>query len=193
MTLGREKNPKCMAFFIYFIFLGILYKCKSVLQVFELDISKQLQAYEVEYHVLREEMIYSPSTGDTDRIKKLEDANLRLKQQNNELLEKLQNMNSHQHSLDITIHNLQTSETKYRSHIKTLEIERKALLNAIMKLRQLIPEEQFQKLDILLPPLSPSMQSSPVHQPKNLRIGGGSRAHYQVSRSKSSPLTHTPE
>jgi len=124
------------------------------LQVFELDISKQLQAYEVEYHVLREEMIYSPSTGDTDRIKKLEDANQRLKQQNNELLRKLQNMNSHQHSLDITIHNLQTSETKYKykSHIKTLEIERNALLNAIMKLRQLIPQEQFQKLDILLPP-----------------------------------------
>ncbi|XP_052089701.1 TBC1 domain family member 1-like isoform X2 [Mytilus californianus] len=173
--------------------LGIIQMERIIIQVFELDISKQLQAYEVEYHVLREEMIYSPSSGDTDKIKKLEDMNQRLKQQNNELLERLQNMNSHQHSLDIVIHNTQTSETKLKSHIKTLEIERKALLNAIMKLRQLIPEEQFQKLDILLPPLSPSLQSSPIHQPKNLRIGGNSRAHHHVSRSKSSPLAHTPE
>ncbi|XP_076117206.1 TBC1 domain family member 1-like isoform X4 [Mytilus galloprovincialis] len=173
--------------------LGIIQMERIIIQVFELDISKQLQAYEVEYHVLREEMIYSPSSGDTDKIKKLEDMNQRLKQQNNELLERLQNMNSHQHSLDIVIHNTQTSETKLKSHIKTLEIERKALLNAIMKLRQLIPEEQFQKLDILLPPLSPSIQSSPIHQPKNLRIGGNSRAHHHVSRSKSSPLAHTPE
>ncbi|CAC5381861.1 TBC1 domain family member 4,TBC1 domain family member 1 [Mytilus coruscus] len=173
--------------------LGIIQMERIIIQVFELDISKQLQAYEVEYHVLREEMIYSPSSGDTDKIKKLEDMNQRLKQQNNELLERLQNMNSHQHSLDIVIHNTQTSETKLKSHIKTLEIERKALLNAIMKLRQLIPEEQFQKLDILLPPLSPSLQSSPIHQPKNLRIGGNSRSHHHVSRSKSSPLAQTPE
>lgn len=136
-------------------------------------------------------MIYSPAAGETDKLKKVEESNQRLKQQNNELLEKLQNMNSHQHSLDITIHNLQTSETKLKSHIKTLEIERKALLNAIMKLRQLIPEEQFQKLDILLPPLSPSLQSSPIHQPKNLRLGP--RTLYPATRSKSSPLTHTPE
>ena len=127
-----------------------------------MDITKQLQAYEVEYHVLREEMLYSPQKGETDTIQKLEDMNRSLKQQNVDLLEKLQHIHSHQRSLEITIHNLQTNESKLKSHIKTLEIERKALLNVVTKLRTLIPEDEFKKLDILLPPLSPSLPSSPI-------------------------------
>ena len=69
--------------------------------------------------------------------------NRSLKQQNVDLLEKLQHIHSHQRSLEITIHNLQTNESKLKSHIKTLEIERKALLNVVTKLRTLIPEDEF--------------------------------------------------
>lgn len=130
-----------------------------------MDISKQLQAYEVEYHVLREEMLYSPSKGEEDRIQKLEDNFNSLKNQNVELLEKLQYSNSTQRSLESTIHNLQTNEGKLKSHIKTLEIERKALLNAVSKLRNVVPDEEFQKLDISLPPSAPSLPTSPCHQP----------------------------
>lgn len=137
-----------------------------------MDITKQLHAYEVEYHVLREEMLYSPSKGEADVIHKLEDANQNLKHQNVELLEKLQYCNSHQRSQESTIHSLQTKADKLKSHIKTLEIERKALLNAVTKLKQLVSEDDLQKLDICLPPMAPSLPSSPCHQP----IGGANAA-----------------
>ncbi|XP_033744156.1 TBC1 domain family member 4-like [Pecten maximus] len=152
--------------------MGIIQMERVINQVFEMDITKQLHAYEVEYHVLREEMLYSPTKGEADLIHKLEDNNQKLKQQNVELLEKLQYCNSHQRSLDSTIHSLQTKEAKLKSHIKTLEIERKALLNAVTKLKQLVSEDEFQKLDICLPPMAPSLPSSPCHQP----IGGASAA-----------------
>lgn len=61
------------------------------LQVCEMDISKQLHAYEVEYHVLQDEMAEGVSPcDDGDRLEKLERANSQLKRQNMELLEKLQ-------------------------------------------------------------------------------------------------------
>lgn len=60
-------------------------------QVMEMDISKQLQAYEVEYHVLQDEMLESgPLPDDSERLDKLEKTNAQLKKQNMELLEKLQ-------------------------------------------------------------------------------------------------------
>ena len=157
-------------------------------QVFALEISKQLQAYEVEYHVLREEMLFSPTRGETDMYQKIEDANRNLKQQNMELLEKIQHIHSHHRSLEITIHNLQTNESKLKSHIKTLELERKALLNAVTKLRSLVPDEEFVKLDISLPPLSPSLSSSPIHhQNSNNSIRGAIKK--AVAKSLSSPLS----
>lgn len=60
-------------------------------QVFEMDISKQLQAYEVEYHVLQDELIDS-SLSDNQRIDKLEKSNTSLRKQNFGLLEELQVM-----------------------------------------------------------------------------------------------------
>lgn len=62
-----------------------------VLQVMEMDISKQLHAYEVEYHVLQDEMLDAgPLLDDSDRLDKLEKTNVQLKKQNMDLLEKLQ-------------------------------------------------------------------------------------------------------
>ena len=135
----------------------------NVLQVFDMDISKQLQAYEVEYHVLKEEMMYSPQKGENDLIQKLEQANHSLKQQNMELIEKLQQAHSHERSLESMIHNFQTQETKLKSHIRTLELERGALLNAVAKLKHLIPESDQLTLDLSLPDMSPNMAQSPVH------------------------------
>lgn len=60
-------------------------------QVMEMDISKQLHAYEVEYHVLQDEMLDAGSLpDDSDRLDKLEKTNAQLKKQNMDLLEKLQ-------------------------------------------------------------------------------------------------------
>lgn len=57
----------------------------------EMDISKQLHAYEVEYHVLQDEMLDAgPLLDDSDRLDKLEKTNVQLKKQNMDLLEKLQ-------------------------------------------------------------------------------------------------------
>lgn len=57
----------------------------------EMDISKQLHEYEVEYHVLQDEMLDAgPLLDDSDRLNKLEKTNVQLKKQNMDLLEKLQ-------------------------------------------------------------------------------------------------------
>lgn len=56
-----------------------------------MDISKQLHAYEVEYHVLQDEILDTGAVVDEiDRLDKLEKTNMHLKKQNMELLEKLQ-------------------------------------------------------------------------------------------------------
>lgn len=63
-----------------------------------MNISKQLEAYEVEYHVLQEEMMMSLNTssvesvdgGDGDRVARLQVANDSLRRQKMELLEQLQ-------------------------------------------------------------------------------------------------------
>lgn len=55
-----------------------------------MDIAKQLQAYEVEYHVLQEELIGSSPLSDNQRMDKLEKTNSSLRKQNLDLLEQLQ-------------------------------------------------------------------------------------------------------
>lgn len=73
----------------YFMKINMSIKCG--LQAIEMDISKQLHAYEVEYHVLQDELSDAPPPlEDSDRLDKLEKANAQLKKQNMDLLEKLQ-------------------------------------------------------------------------------------------------------
>lgn len=56
-----------------------------------MDISKQLHAYEVEYHVLQDELQENVNPCDEgEPLEKLERANSHLKRQNMDLLEKLQ-------------------------------------------------------------------------------------------------------
>lgn len=66
---------------------------KTINQVFEMDISKQLQAYEVEYHVLQEELINFSPLSDNQRMDKLEETKSSLCKQNFDLLEQLQEAN----------------------------------------------------------------------------------------------------
>ncbi|CAL1528042.1 unnamed protein product, partial [Lymnaea stagnalis] len=160
-------------------------------QAFELDISKELQAYEVEYHVLSEEMTFSPhhsnrhhhvknhspsagsdrssrlverrrSSIDIEMMYRVEHQNRALKNQNIDLLEKLQHAQSQQRSLELSVHSNQIEQEKLKSHIRTLELERGALLQAVAKLRKLIPREALQQLNLALPPMPDWSPSSPA-------------------------------
>ncbi|XP_029091900.1 TBC1 domain family member 1 isoform X4 [Monodon monoceros] len=72
--------------------LGLVQMEKTISQVFVMDISKQLQAYEVEYHVLQEELIDSSPLSDNQRMDRLEKTNSSLRKQNLDLLEQLQDL-----------------------------------------------------------------------------------------------------
>ena len=87
---------------IFVLLVNILLMLLFVVKVFALDISKQLEAYEVEYHVLQEEMsavrgwkgrrhINSCSPSDTsEHLARLQIENEALHRQKTELLDQLQ-------------------------------------------------------------------------------------------------------
>ncbi|XP_067325126.1 TBC1 domain family member 1 isoform X7 [Anolis sagrei] len=114
--------------------LGLVQMEKTINQVFEMDISKQLQAYEVEYHVLQDELIDS-SLSDNQRIDKLEKGNNSLRQQNIRLLEDLQVANDKIQNLEAMIEILLNNESKQKQTILTLELERKTLLETVTELQ----------------------------------------------------------
>ncbi|KAM3940406.1 TBC1 domain family member 1 isoform 4-T4 [Leptodactylus fuscus] len=122
--------------------LGLVQMEKTINQVFEMDISKQLQDYEVEYHVLQDELIDSSPLSDNQRINKLEKANNTLRKQNFDLLEELQVSKGRIHVLESTIDNLQCNEVKLKQSVRTLELERSALLNTIEELKKQIQESE---------------------------------------------------
>ncbi|XP_058658958.1 TBC1 domain family member 1 isoform X5 [Ammospiza caudacuta] len=115
--------------------LGLVQMEKTISQVFEMDIAKQLQAYEVEYHVLQDELIDS-SLNDNQRLDKLEKANSSLRKQNFDLLEELQVANGKIQNLEATVELLLTNEGKLKQSILTLEQERAALLKAVEEMQK---------------------------------------------------------
>ncbi|NWI16590.1 TBCD1 protein, partial [Crypturellus soui] len=119
--------------------LGLVQMEKTISQVFEMDIAKQLQAYEVEYHVLQDELIDS-SLNDNQRLDKLEKANSSLRKQNFDLLEELQVANGKIQNLEATVEILLTNEGKLKQSILILEQEREALLNTVEKLQKKISD-----------------------------------------------------
>lgn len=116
--------------------LGLVQMEKTISQVFEMDIAKQLQAYEVEYHVLQEELIDSSPLSDNQRMDKLEKTNSSLRKQNLDLLEQLQVANARIQSLEVTVEKLLTSESKLKQAVLTLEMERSTLLQMVEELRR---------------------------------------------------------
>ncbi|XP_047422266.1 TBC1 domain family member 1 isoform X2 [Sciurus carolinensis] len=116
--------------------LGLVQMEKTINQVFEMDIAKQLQAYEVEYHVLQEELIDSSPLSDNQRMDKLEKTNSSLRKQNLDLLEQLQVANGRIQSLEATVEKLLSSESKLKQAMLALELERSALLQMVEELRR---------------------------------------------------------
>ena len=136
-----------------------------------MDISRQLHAYEVEYHVLQEEMISTPLRNDSDLVSRLEVSNQTLKQQKMELLDQLQVARSHNHTLESQISSLHSNSNKLKSNIRTLELERGALLDAVSKLRTLVSEEELEKANIEIPVISrDTTMHSPIHNPLANRL-----------------------
>nr|KAF6393951.1 TBC1 domain family member 1 [Pipistrellus kuhlii] len=131
--------------------LGLVQMEKTINQVFEMDISKQLQAYEVEYHVLQEELIDSSPLSDNQRMDKLEKTNSSLRKQNLDLLEQLQVANGRIQSLEATIEKLLANESKLKQAALALELERSALLQTVEELQRRTAELRAPPPDLTQP------------------------------------------
>lgn len=164
-----------------------------ILQVFQLDITDQLRTYELEYHVLQEEMmpptprsrsssssttsscsssLTSPPSEASSTWQNIEASHSALKRQNHELLEQLQDANSMILSLEAQVGFHTEEQGRLKSHIRTLELERAALLSAVSQLRSVIPPDTLHKIDLSLPAISPdvTVNNSPIHNPIVNRI-----------------------
>ncbi|XP_041054884.1 TBC1 domain family member 4 isoform X2 [Carcharodon carcharias] len=123
---------------------------KTIVQVFEMDISKQLHAYEVEYHVLQDEMVEGSSPcDDVDRLEKLERANCQLKRQNMELLEKLQATRFKIQNLEASIESILSRENKMKLLIRTMEQEKQTHLKTIEHMRKYLPPDALSDGELL--------------------------------------------
>ncbi|XP_077014546.1 TBC1 domain family member 4 isoform X2 [Tamandua tetradactyla] len=141
---------------------------KIITQVFEMDISKQLHAYEVEYHVLQDELQESSyACEDSEPMEKLERANSQLKRQNMDLLEKLQVAHAKIQTLESNLENLLTRETKMKSLIRTLEQEKMAYQKTVEQIRKLLPAEALANCEMLLRDLNcnPSNKAKTGNKP----------------------------
>ncbi|XP_038625686.1 TBC1 domain family member 4 isoform X2 [Tachyglossus aculeatus] len=124
---------------------------KIVTQVFEMEISKQLHAYEVEYHVLQDELQDSPNSyDDSEPLEKLERANSQLKRQNMDLLEKLQVAHAKIQSLESNLEAVLTRENKMKILIRSLEQEKVTYQNTVEQIRKHVPAESLAHCELLL-------------------------------------------
>lgn len=124
---------------------------KIITQVFEMDISKQLHAYEVEYHVLQDEFLESSyACEDAESLEKLERANNQLKRQNMDLLEKLQVAHAKIQALESNLETLLTRETKMKALIRTLEQDKMAYQKTVEQIRKLLPADALANCELLL-------------------------------------------
>ncbi|MEQ2164360.1 TBC1 domain member 1, partial [Goodea atripinnis] len=117
--------------------LGLVQMEKTINQVCEMDVSKQLQAYEVEYHVLQDELLDTPPTlNQQQRAAQLERTNQSLRQQNLDLLEELQ---VHKFcNLESRVEALAQSEGQLKQQVSALEEEKTQLATTIAHLQKLL-------------------------------------------------------
>uniref|UniRef100_A0A8C8RKD5 TBC1 domain family member 4 n=1 Tax=Pelusios castaneus TaxID=367368 RepID=A0A8C8RKD5_9SAUR len=124
---------------------------KIITQVFEMDISKQLHAYEVEYHVLQDELQEDLNPcDDGEPLEKLERANSQLKRQNMDLLEKLQIAHAKIQTLESNLENISSRENKMRSLIQSLEQEKMAYQKTVEQISKYLPAEALSDCKLLL-------------------------------------------
>uniref|UniRef100_A0A3P9NLI0 TBC1 domain family member 1 n=1 Tax=Poecilia reticulata TaxID=8081 RepID=A0A3P9NLI0_POERE len=121
--------------------LGLVQMEKTINQVCEMDVSKQLQAYEVEYHVLQDELLDTPPTlNQQQRAAQLERTNQSLRQQNLDLLEELQVSHARVCNLESRVEALAQSEGQLKEQVSALEEEKKQLASTIAHLHKFLTE-----------------------------------------------------
>nr|XP_046189216.1 TBC1 domain family member 1-like [Oncorhynchus gorbuscha] len=119
--------------------LGLVQMEKTINQVCEMDLSNQLQAYEVEYHVLQDELCDTPAhLNQSQRTAQLERTNQSLRQQNLDLLEELQVSQARVCRLEGQVEGLAQSEALLRERVFDLEEERNGLRSAVTHLHTLL-------------------------------------------------------
>ncbi|XP_077200094.1 TBC1 domain family member 4 isoform X2 [Paroedura picta] len=124
---------------------------KIITQVFEMDISKQLHAYEVEYHVLQDELQDDSNPCENGEApEKLERVNNQLKRQNMDLLEKLQAAHARLQSVESNLEDVLTRESNMKSLILSLEQEKALYRKTIEKLCGFLPAEALSACEQLL-------------------------------------------
>ncbi|XP_063248294.1 TBC1 domain family member 4 isoform X3 [Prinia subflava] len=123
---------------------------KIITQVFEMDISKQLHAYEVEYHVLQDEQENVSPCDEGEPLEKLERANNHLKRQNMDLLEKLQVAHAKIQSLEASLETVLTRENKMKTLIQSLEQEKTTYQKTLEQIVKYLPEEVLSDCEQLL-------------------------------------------
>ncbi|KAM3607977.1 uncharacterized protein V6R79_017062 [Siganus canaliculatus] len=122
---------------------------QTITKIVEMDISKQLHAYEVEYHVLQDELLDAPPLpDDSDRLDKLEKTNVQLKKQNMDLLEKLQAARQKIQSLETSVENFLSRESKMKHMIRSLEQERAAYQKTIERMRSCLPPDALTDVEM---------------------------------------------
>ncbi|XP_055005327.1 TBC1 domain family member 4 isoform X2 [Boleophthalmus pectinirostris] len=122
---------------------------QTIAKVMDMDISKQLHAYEVEYHVLQDEMLDTgPLPDDSERLDKLEKTNAQLKKQNMDLLEKLQAARQKIQSLETSVDNFLSRESKMKHMIRSLEQERAAYQKTIERMRSCLPPDALTDVEM---------------------------------------------
>ncbi|XP_027530349.1 TBC1 domain family member 4 isoform X4 [Neopelma chrysocephalum] len=124
---------------------------KVITQVFEMDISKQLHAYEVEYHVLQDELQENVSPCEEgEPLEKLERANNHLKRQNMDLLEKLQVAHAKIQSLEASLETILTRENRMKTVIQSLEQEKITYQKTLEQIVTYLPAEALSDCELLL-------------------------------------------
>ncbi|XP_061698015.1 TBC1 domain family member 4 isoform X2 [Syngnathoides biaculeatus] len=123
---------------------------ETIAKVTEMDISKQLHAYEVEYHVLRDEAAEGGGAApdDSERLDKLEKTNAQLKKQNMELLEKLQAARQKIQTLESNVETFLSRESKMKHVIRTLEQERAAQHKTVERMRACLPPDALADVEM---------------------------------------------
>uniref|UniRef100_A0A8C7LI33 TBC1 domain family member 4 n=1 Tax=Oncorhynchus kisutch TaxID=8019 RepID=A0A8C7LI33_ONCKI len=122
---------------------------ETISKVLDMDISKQLHAYEVEYHVLQDETVDAVlQSNDSDRLDKLEKTNNQLKKQNMDLLEKLQAARQKIQSLEATVENFLSRESKMKHMIRSLEQERQSCQKTIERMRSCLPPDALADVEM---------------------------------------------
>ncbi|XP_052004676.1 TBC1 domain family member 4-like isoform X4 [Xyrauchen texanus] len=122
---------------------------ETITKAIEMDISKQLHTYEVEYHVLQDELANAPPPSEeSDRLDNLEKANAQLKKQNMEVLEKLQVARLKVQTLESSVESFLSRESKMKHLIHSLEQDKASYQKTIERMRSSLPVEAMADVEM---------------------------------------------